>query len=170
MGGVVKRGSKGHKLISSIQVSEILAPTCFWGRGGQGCIRMADNHRRSPPLVLSWNLGPPFIGGGLCCIFCCLAHVLPHSAPHIHENMEKESRPLEPPPGGGGGWKRGSKGPRPPQINFSGAQADGMWPCACVSRVLGPHKRYSPPPWGPVCPRVVLCLRPFSRSPACTGL
>ena len=38
------------------------------------------------------------------------------------KNMEKREPALGAPlPGGGGDWKRGSKGPPAPQINFSGA-------------------------------------------------
>ena len=49
-GGVVERGPKGHKLISSMQISENFGSNLLMGGGlGQGCIRTADNHRRSPP-------------------------------------------------------------------------------------------------------------------------
>ena len=44
--GVVKRGSKGHELISPIQMSETFCSNLLIAGGG---IRMADNHRLSPP-------------------------------------------------------------------------------------------------------------------------
>ena len=53
-GGVAERGSKGHTLISSMQVSENCGSNLLmgWGGGAQGCIRRADNGRRNPPPPL----------------------------------------------------------------------------------------------------------------------
>ena len=53
-----KGAPRAAGLISSTQMSEILAPTCFWGGGGgQGGMRAADNCRRSPPPPPIWT--PP---------------------------------------------------------------------------------------------------------------
>ena len=55
--GVAEWGSKGHTLISSMQISENFGSNLLmgWGRG-QGCTRTADNHRRSPPPPPLWTL------------------------------------------------------------------------------------------------------------------
>ena len=53
-GGVAERGSKGHQLISSIQMPEILPPTILSGGGGE-C--MFSRHNPPPPVPVTGNAG-----------------------------------------------------------------------------------------------------------------
>ena len=61
----MERGTKGHQLVSSMQMSENFGSNLLMGGGGaQGCMRMADNHWRTPPPPL-WSDGDGGCGGAL---------------------------------------------------------------------------------------------------------